>query len=420
MKYDVVVIGGGFAGVGAAIAAAREGKKVRLVEKYNALGGAAVYDLVTPFMRYWAWMDDAKNEKLMLCGSIFSEVIEELDRQKAFWGDTKLIFNDEHLKIILNRMAIDAGVELLFGTQVVGVKMNGKKIEAVEISNVSGRSEIYADVFVDATGDANVATFAGFPFELGRKSDGLCQPMTLSFRVYGVSREEYFAIKDEVNRLYAGFKKQGKLTNPRDDVLVLTSAVPNMLQFNSTRVIRLDPTNIEDVTKAEIEAREQVFELYNFLRENFEPFKRSALVSTGIQIGVRESRRIVGEYTVDSDELVACTKFEDGIAACCYAMDMHSPDGGGTTLHHFGTVEYSTIPYRCLVPKESENRLVAGRCISVTHEALASLRVMPTVCTMGEAAGVAAAMACDEGVNVGKINVDRLREKLKNKGNVID
>ena len=301
-RYDVVVVGGGFAGVGAAIAAAREGKKVRLIEKYNCLGGAAAYDLVNPFMRFWAWMDDEKKQEKVLSAGIFSEIVTTL-REMGVTSGTRCYFNEEYLKLVLNRMAIEAGVELLYQTYVTGVKMNGKRIESVAVSNVSGSSDIYADVFIDATGDANLAMLAGFPFKVGREGDGLCQPMTLCFRLANVNMELYKGSRSAINELYNKFKAEGKITNPRENVLVFNCVAKNRLHFNTTRVVKLDPTNAEDVTKAEIIAREQVFEMVNFLRENFEPFKNADLVSTGIQIGVRESRMIVGEHTLNQEEM---------------------------------------------------------------------------------------------------------------------
>ena len=421
-KYGVVVVGGGFAGVGAAIAAAREGKKVRLIEKYNALGGAAVYDLVNPFMRYWAWKDDNRKEKIMLSAGIFAEIVDKIAEMGGFRDPAHTHFNDEYLKIILNRMALDAGVELLYQTSVVGVKMNGKKIEAVTVSNVSGTYDICADQFIDATGDANLAYLSGFPYKVGRESDGLCQPMTLCFRVANVdlTGTDYVSLKTEMNTLYKALKEEGKISNPREDILMFRTIVDDIMHFNTTRVVKLDPTNAEDVTKAEIIAREQIFELYNLLRDRIPAFKNAMLISSGIQIGVRESRMIVGEHTLNKDEMLAYTKFEDGIAACNYDIDIHSPDGSGTSHFYFPAGTYYTIPYGCLVPVESENLLVAGRCISATHEAQASIRIMPTVCTIGEAAGVAAAIACTDNVGVKKVDVNKLRDILRSKGAVVD
>ena len=419
-RYDVVVVGGGFAGVGAALAAARQGKKVRLIEKYNCLGGAAVYDLVNPFMRYWSWKDDAHSGKIMLSEGIFAEIVKNLADMGAFSKGNKTHFNEELLKLLLNRMMVEAGVELLYQTTVVGAKRKGNKIDAITVSNVSGTYDIEADVFVDASGDANLAHLAGFPYKVGRESDGLCQPMTLCFRLANVDTDGYQSMKAEINELYSKFQAEGKITNPRENVLVFNCVAKNMLHFNTTRVVKLDPTNAEDVTKAEIIAREQVFEMVNFLRENFEPFKNADLVSTGIQIGVRESRMIVGEHTLNQEEMLAYTKFEDGIAACNYDIDIHSPDGSGTSHYYFPSGKYYTIPYGCLVPKDSENLLVAGRCISTTHEAQASIRIMPTVCTIGEAAGIAAAVACEDKTAVKSVDVQKVRAILRENGAVVD
>ena len=419
-RYDVVVVGGGFAGVGAAIAAARQGKKVRLVEKYNCLGGAAVYDLVNPFMPYWTWADEQHSEKIMLSKGVFAEIVKRMSSMGGLSKDNQTRFNEEILKLLLNRMMIEAGVELLYQTTVVGAKRNGNKIDAITVSNVSGTYDIEADVFIDASGDANLAHLAGFPYKVGRESDGLCQPMTLCFRLANVDAEGYPAIRAEVNELYSKFRAEGKITKPRENVLVFNCVAKNMLHFNTTRVVQLDPTNAEDVTKAEIIAREQVFEMVNFLRENFAPFKNADLVSTGIQIGVRESRMIVGEHTLKQEEMLAYTKFEDGIAACNYDIDIHSPDGSGTSHYYFPSGKYYTIPYGCLVPKDSENLLVAGRCISATHEAQASIRIMPTVCTIGEAAGIAAAIACEDKTAVKSVDVQKVRARLRENGAVID
>lgn len=419
-RYDVVVVGGGFAGAAAAIAAAREGKSVRLIEKYNCLGGAACYDLVNPFMRYWAWMDEEKTEKKILSDGLFTEIVDKLNEMGALKPGNNTCFNEEHLKLLLNRMATEAGVELLYQTTVVGVKKNGNRIEAVTVSNVSGTYDIEGDVFIDATGDANLSHLAGVPYKVGRESDGLCQPMTLCFRLGGVDLELFKGLRPAINELYNKLQAEGKIKNPRENVLIFPNVAPGVLHFNTTRIVKLDPTNAEDVTKAEIMAREQVFEMIDFLRENFEAFKDCVLISTGMQIGARESRMIVGEYTLTQEDLLAYTKFEDGIAACNYDIDIHSPDGAGTSHYYFPVGAYYTIPYRTLVPKDSENLLVTGRCISATHEAQASIRIMSTVCTLGEAAGVAAAVACEDKTTVKDVDVQKVRAILHEKGACID
>lgn len=416
-KYDIVVVGGGFAGAAAAIAAGREGKKVLIIEKYNCFGGAAIYDLVNPFMKYWTTVNGVRKD---LSAGIFSEIMNSLRAENAICRHDPKCFNEEVLKLILNRMVIDAGVEILFQTYVTDVIKEDGKIIGIKISNVSGNSIINADYFIDATGDANLSALAECPYMKGRKGDNMCQPMTLCFRVANVNHSLFFQHRREIEPLYLKFQAEGKIKNPRENVLVFYTVLDGILHFNSTRVVKLDPTNAEEVTKAEILAREQVFELYNFLKDNFEAMKDSVLISTGIQIGVRESRMIEGDYILTKDDLLAFTRFEDGIAACNYDIDIHSPDGSGTSHYFFPEGEYYTIPYRCLTPKGVDNLLVAGRCVSADHDAQASLRIMPVCCTLGEAAGVAAAIACETKSTTRAIDVQKLRQKLREKNAVVD
>lgn len=407
-KYDVIVAGGGFAGTGAAVAAARQGAKTLLIEKYNCLGGAAAYDLVNPFMRYWTYNEDRTRRIYLSCG-LFSEIIREMDRAGGLKPDKKTCFNEEILKYVLNNIALGSGVNLLYGTYITGVRKSGGKITHVEVSNISGKSEIEADYFVDATGDANLAVMAGCPFRLGRDSDSLCQPMTLCFRLANVKAEYGPEMKAKINELYRKHQEAGKIRNPRATVLIFETVTPGVLHFNTTRVIKLNPTDAADVTRAEIIAREQVMEMWNFLRGNFEEFRDSILVSTGMQIGARESRMITGGHVLTQEEIMGCARFDDSIAACNYDIDIHSPDGGGTSHYYFPDGQYYTIPYRCLVPQNTDNLLVAGRCISATHEAQASLRIMPVCCTLGEAAGVAAAVGAADGVAAADVDIEKLR-----------
>jgi len=243
--------------------------------------------------------------------------------------------------------------------------------------------------------------------------------MTLCFRLAGV-RSFDADLKARINSLYSEYQAAGKIKNPRENVLMFRTLVDDILHFNTTRVIKLDPTNAEDVTRAEIIAREQVFEMYDFLRANFEEFKDSTLISTGIQIGVRESRMIDGDYTLTKEDLLSCKLFDDTIAVCNYDIDIHSPDGSGTSHYYFPSGKYYGIPYRCMIPKNAENLLVAGRCVSADHDAQASLRIMPTCSNLGEAAGIAAALSLENNSLVREVNVDRLREILREKSAKVD
>lgn len=418
-KYDIVVVGGGFAGASAAISAGRLGKSVLLIEKYNCMGGAACYDLVNPFMPY-ATTDPESGERIDLSCGLFAEIVDRLQSLGgANQSKRSLPFNEEVLKYLLNTMALESGVDLLYQTYVTGVRKEDGRIKAVKVSNVSGNSEIEADCFIDATGDANLAVMADCPFRLGRESDSLCQPMTLCFRLAGVKAFDA-DLKARINALYTELQVDGKIKNPRENVLIFKTLVDDILHFNTTRVVKLDPTNADDVTRAEIIAREQVFEMYDFLRTNFDEFGDSTLISTGMQIGVRESRMIDGEYTLTKDDLLSCKIFEDTVAVCNYDIDIHSPDGSGTSHYYFPSGKYYGIPYRCLIPKNAENLLVAGRCVSADHDAQASLRIMPTCSNLGEAAGIAAVLSLDVNGRVRSVDTEKLRALLKDNRAKVD
>ena len=409
-KYELVVVGGGFAGVAAAIAAARAGVDVLLVDKGNCLGGAAVNCLVNPFMPYSTKIDGVLTE---LSQGIFTEINKRLEAKNAI---VNRHFLEEELKFVLNDMVLEAGVELLFHAYLYAASKENGKIKSISVATKCGPVELEANTFVDASGDAQLAYLAGCPTVLGREPDHLCQPMTLCFRVGNVDREKFLAGRPAFQMAYAEAKKAGTIKNPREDVLVFKFLVPNVLHFNTTRIVKKNPTDPFDVTAAEIEARRQVEEIYQWLKQNANGLENSFLMSTASEIGVRESRMIVGDYVLTESDCRAFTKFEDGIAACNYDIDIHNPEGSGTSHYYFPEGEFYTIPYRSLIPKEAENLLVAGRCISSDHCAQASYRIMPTVCSLGEAAGVAAGMACRAGIGVREINVEALKENLKRYG----
>ena len=374
-------------------------------------------------MRYWTRRTDSNGKYVvekMLSRGIFEEIVHRVEAAGGMAQNSRQRFNEEYLKLVLNRMVAENGVEILYQTTAVKADCTDGRINSVDVYNVSGMSRIYGRVFIDATGDANLAFLAGFPYKVGRESDGLCQPMTLCFRLAGVDMEAYRREKPLINELYDKYRSEGRITNPRENVLVFGTTVPGILHFNTTRVVKLDPTDARDVTLAEFIAREQIFELVEFLRDNFDAFRNCHIISSGMQIGVRESRMIEGVHTLNKDEMLSCTRFDDAIAACNYDIDIHSPDGSGTSHYYFTDGKYYTIPYRCLLPRGSNNLLVAGRCISATHEAQASIRIMPTCCTLGEAAGVAAAMAVKNDIPVTALDTDELRELLRLDGAVID
>jgi hypothetical protein len=316
-------------------------------------------------------------------------------------------------------MVEEAGVDILFDARVFETVCENDKIKSVKVATKSGALEIEADFFIDTTGDGDLFYLAGCDFQLGRESDGLCQPMTTCFRMSGVDLDLFTEERPKLQELYKEKQAKGEITNPRENILVFFGVGEDVLHFNSTRVIKLDPTDPFDVSRAEVIARRQVHELVSFLKEHSKAFDESALISIAVNIGIRESRKLKGVHILTADEIINCTQFEDSIALCNYDIDIHNPSGTGTSHRFFGDGEYYTIPYRSLLPKEFNNLLVAGRCLSATHEAQASVRIMPTCACLGQAAGTAVAVAFKGDKNAHTVDVKSLQNKLLENGAVL-
>lgn len=409
-KYDLAVIGGGFAGVAAALAAARGGAKVLIVEKSNCLGGAAANCLVNPFMPYWT---ELNGKRVDLSAGIFKEIHDRLEARHAISGCT---FLEEELKYILNEMVIEAHIDLLFHAYIFKVEKSNDGIASIKVATKSGEMSIKANYFIDATGDAQLAYLAGCPTVLGREPDHLCQPMTLCFRVGNVDVEKFYASKEKLMIAHRQSLEAGEFINPRENILVFKTPIKNVLHFNTTRVVQKDPTSPVEVTEAEVLARRQVYEVYEFMKKHADGLENSFLMMTAAEIGVRESRMIVGDYVLTEQDCRNCMKFEDAIAACNYDIDIHNPEGTGTSHYYFPAGAYYTIPYRALIPKGTENLLVAGRCISSDHGAQASYRIMPVVCCIGEAAGTAIGLAVKNQRSVRELDVSELQNELRKNG----
>lgn len=414
-KFDLIVVGGGFSGTCAAIEASRKGLCVLLVEKYNCLGGAPNNCLVLPFMNYWTKMGEKEQ---FLTGDLFLEIVENL-RAMGGIGENNKTFDEEILKIVLQRMCIAAGVNLLFNTTIVGVETENGKITSIQGWGKSQMLTLTATHFIDATGDAELSVLAGVNYRVGREEDSLCQPMTLSFRLGGMDKQTFLMNRAYANALYKEHQEKGLIKNPRENVLIFVTQHDDIIHFNTTRIVKRNPTDPWEVTQAEIDAREQVFEMHKFLKENIPGCENSYLLSTGLQIGIRESRMIEGQYTLTVEDLKSLARFPDAIAVANYDIDIHNPEGAGTSHYYFGEGEWYEIPYRCLVPKGFSNLLVAGRCISSTHEAQASYRIMPYCAELGHAAGAAVSVAVKNGTDLPDVDIAQVQQILRSEGFVI-
>lgn len=417
MKYNLVVAGGGLTGVAAAVSAAREGLSVLLVEKAGCLGGALSNCLVYPFMKYWTFENHGKEneKKTYLSEGIFKEMKDRNDAyEPQFKGFRE--FSPEYFKIVLDDMICEAGVDVLFHSVVYDVNTADRRIESINIVAKGQKIVVEADFFIDATGDGELFAFAGCDFQLGREKDSLCQPMTTCFRLCNVDIDLYIEERPRLQALYKQKQAEGEITNPRENILAFFDVGEGILHLNSTRVVKLDPTDPVAVSRAEVIARRQVHELTSFLKENSVACKDSSIISIAVNIGIRESRKLKGVHILTADELIACTRFEDSIALGNYDIDIHNPEGTGTSHRYFSEGEFYTIPYRSLLPVEFDNLLVAGRCLSATHEAQASVRIMPICACMGQAAGTAAALAYKTNCNVHTVDVKKLQTVLKENG----
>ncbi|MDR7511535.1 MAG: FAD-dependent oxidoreductase [Armatimonadota bacterium] len=446
--FDVVVIGGGPAGSTAAIAAAREGARVALVERYGFLGGTLTAAMVAPIMGFHAG-------DLQVVRGIPGEIVERLVALGASPGhvpdpidfcDSVTPFDYEGLKRVLLEMATGAGVELWLHTVFLRARADGGVVRAARVWQKDGERELRAPVFVDASGDGDLSVSAGAQAEVGRSSDRRPQPMTMMFRLGGVDwaavmahlerhpdevqhgqgiheRIEIAWLRGLPSRGFAGFgglvreaRARGEWTVPRDRLLVFEGVRPGEAVVNTTRV--LDRLGIvgEDLARAEVEGRRQAYQVADFLRRRVPGFGASYLLETPAQIGVRETRRVVGDYVLTADDIVSARKFEDAVACGAYPIDIHDPSSERLVTRRVPRGDYYTIPYRCLLPRGGENWLVAGRCISSTHEAFAAFRVSAIVMAIAQAAGTAAAMAARAGVGLRAVDPRALRARLRERG----
>lgn len=437
--YDVVVCGGGAAGVFAGIAAARMGATTLIVEQDGYLGGTLTRSGIGPMATFHA------GEKQIIRGLV-DEFIQRLVKKGKSTGYVKdtsnyvssLVNIDiESAKVELESMVLEAGGELLYHTMLGGVRAADGRIQAIEVCNKAGFSTIKAKVFIDATGDADVAYRAGVPCTKGRSADGLCQPMGMKARYCNVDigrlkkficdNPEQFprmfkdisVLKEECCVSTAiGFygvweeaKAKGEIDVPRNNVILCETATPGEVLINTTRLQGFDATNPEHVTRAEVEGRRQCAQIDAFLRKYVPGFENAHLMFTGPTVGTRSSRQIVGLYTMTEEDILEQRHFEDEICYSSFPIDIHSPDGQGTrnVMPTYPYVYYCGIPYRSLVCGEIENLIVAGRCLSATFEAQSALRTTGIVGAMGHAAGVAAALALREtdgdtrNINIGSL-----------------
>ena len=433
-KYDVLVCGGGPAGFSAALYAARNGAKVALVEQMGYLGGAATVNGVNVFP--FGYHDGQR----YVMGGMFKEIYEELLRRDAIiphWQRGWEPFNMETYKLIIEDMLKEAGVDVYLESTLVSAAVDRGRISHILVSTLKGCIALEANQFIDATGDGHLAMLAGVPYDIGRESDGAVQPYTLMFFVGGVD----FDIIREYNRDHSwltedgrtfingnGFRSFIEQANadgldyiPKKTIGSMYNIpwLPGVVGINFGRIFadtKLDPRRLFEDSHI---GRLQVQQGVEILQKYVPGFANCYLIESSSKVGRRESRRIKGLYTMTGDDVRLQRQFDDVIAQACYQIDIHGPTDTSSCLVKLPAGTHYDIPYRCLVPCACENLLVAVRCVSATHEALAAIRVQPICMAMGQAAGTAAAMCANENKRPADLDMKALQQKLAEQGAIL-
>jgi len=408
---DVLVVGGGSAGASAAVAAAEQGADVLLVERYGFLGGTGAMVLDT----FYGFFTPGAVERKVV-GGVPDRVIAGLERRdmvlkrpNTYGAGAGYTYDPDTLKLVWDELTVASGARVLHHVTFVDVLKDGDRVTGAVIATKQGLRAIRARAVVDASGDADVVARAGGPFE-DAGADGTAQSLTTTFRMIDVDVGAARAFpKAELWARMSEAAASGDYDLPRREGSAHVTPFPHVMHTNMTRVAGVDATDPDQLSRAEREGRAQAFEYARFLRDRVPGYERAHLSGLSVQIGVRETRRIRGAYWLTRDDVLGAATFPDAVARCGAPIEEHHA-GGDTRWEYVPDGGTYDIPYRCLLPREVEGVVVAGRCLSASHDAHASVRSMAQCMAMGQAAGVAAAIAKDgdlRGVDVGA-----LRERL--------
>ncbi len=456
-NVDVLVVGAGMAGVCAAIAAARGGARTVLTDRYAFLGGNATAGLLGNFLTF----HNMKGEQI--CNGIPQEIVDELINlggafpeghlHNAYGNSYSVTPQDgEVLKLVNQKLCLEAGVDLVLNTYTIGPVMDGDRVAGARIVNKSGESEIRAKVVIDASGDADIAAQAGAPFHLGDE-EGKMMSISLFSRMgnvdldrhlrhvkenptnfmlgedpyIGKSREEIAAglrtHKDYP--LVTGYYESVKLAQSRGEfhpnrqrVVFSITTTPGVVTINSTSMLGYSGVDNDDLNQVAIEGREQIFKVRDFYRKYAPGFEECYVIDSASAIGVRETRRIIGEETLTDEDCIDARKGPRDIGQGAYCLDVHQPTGVIEHKHVRDGEAYG-IPYGVMLPQKIENCLVAGRPVSSNRFANGSVRNQAHIMTIGQAAGTAAAMCVERRTTPRELPVEPLREKLRQDGAVV-
>jgi len=427
---DVCVIGAGSAGSTAAIAAARAGASVLLVDRLPFLGGTSTAVLDT---FYGFYTPGSRARKVV--GGIGDDVVGALrglgpviERPNTYGAGTGITYLAEHLKVAWEDLVVASGARILLHAFLQAVDTTDGRVAAVVVATRAGLARVQATVFVDASGDADLCAFGGFGYETAGELDP-AQTLTTTFRMANVDLERRRSVsKDELHRLMAEAAETGEYDLPRREGSDHVTPIDGVTATIMTRLdsYRRDAegriVNATDpwfLTEAEMAGRRQALEYVRFLRDRVSGYEQASLVALGTQVGVRETRRVHGDYRLTRDDVLSARAFEDGIGLCGAPIEDHHP-GADTRWQYLPDGAAVGIPYRTLVVRDASNVLVAGRCFSATHDAHASVRSMAQCMAMGQAAGTAAAQAVAAGRDPRDIDVAVLRARLRADGAILE
>lgn len=414
-SYDVIVIGSGPAGICAAVSAARLGAKTALVERYGTLGGNLTNGAVSPILGSVAK------------GTLRDELVERLgvpDSDEI--GATQQSHDIELAKRVLVEFAHEAGVKLYLQTPVVDTITQGDKVTGIVIGQKTGMCILQAKAFVDASGDGDVAYYAGAEYEMGRDGDSLVQPVTLMFRVQGVEEDALTCIGEVDYVEYKGERfldyttrhcKEGHLPPNAASVRSFRTLVPGERLINTTQANGISALLSDDIEKAEVDLRKQIDQVVEFLRKYVDGYQNCFVKSTANTLGVRETRRFMGLYQLHDEDLRHGRRFEDVVVhKASFIVDIHNPAGSAQAEGVPEEVTPYDIPLRCLIPKRVDGLVLSGRNISGTHRAHASYRVMSICMAIGEASGITAALAAQKGIEPRQVDYRDVQKVLLERG----
>ena len=418
-EVDVLVLGAGPAGMGAAVWAARQGADTMLVEQMGDVGGIATVGL----MSHWTGRT---------AGGFYEEIlsrsadIQEAAEDYGFNGSPRQIINPERLKTVFLQMLHDAGVRLRLYTFASGAIMEGNTIRGVVLESKSGREAVLAKVVIDCTGDGDIAAKAGAAYCKGRESDGSMQPASIMFKIGGVDydRAIFPGGFEQTAEVPAGeIQALGRenLPSPAGHVLLYRTTLPGVVTCNMTNCIGIDGTNTDDLVTATYVCRQQMDPIIQFLRSYAPGYEHCYLLSSASLIGIRETRHFKGVETITEQDIQEARVFDRWVVTKAhFNFDVHNMTGNGLDAtgaqETFTQTKGYTIPYGCLVPEKIDGLLLAGRCISGTHMAHANYRVMPICANMGQAAGIAAALAVRKGILPRDVDVSEIQAILREHG----